>query len=268
MYPVKQQGGCGSCWAFAANSALEGYVARKNNATPVRLSEQHLVDCTLTNNQRNKDLFGKTYGLWGCGGGWMSYAWWFQKEQGIMTDADYPYTSGRTGKETECAHDTNKTIGKVTQWGQIKDSIDSVKSKLKTHPMTIAIDAGDGVFQFYKNGVIGKNAGCGTGLNHAVVLVGYTDEDDGSTPTPDPSPSPTPDPTPTPDVGTCEVYKWWHSCNDNKRRLQKDSNGYHNYWKIQNSWGTNWGDKGFVLFEIADGAGVCGMNSYIEWVEM
>merc|ERR1712156_1417243 len=36
----------------------------------------------------------------------------------------------------------------------------------------------------------------------------------------------------------------------------------HNYWKIQNSWGTNWGDQGFVLFEIAEGAGVCGMNSY------
>jgi len=100
------------------------------------------------------------------------------------------------------------------------------------------------------------------------LMLAHAKSTSGSTPTPDPSPSPTPDPTPTPDVGTCEVYKWWHSCNDNKRRLQKDSNGYHNYWKIQNSWGTNWGDKGFVLFEIADGAGVCGMNSYIEWVEM
>jgi len=80
MYPVKQQGGCGSCWAFAANSALEGYVAQKEGKAPVRLSEQQLVDCTLTNNDFNKELFGKTYGLWGCDGGWMSYAWWFQKE--------------------------------------------------------------------------------------------------------------------------------------------------------------------------------------------
>ena len=272
MGPVKQQGSCGSCWAFAANSALEGYVAKKNNAAPVRMSEQHLVDCTLTNNSYNESLFGKTYGLWGCNGGWMSYAWWFQKEQGVMMDSDYPYTSGRTGRETQCAHDATKTKGKVTQWGQIRNSIDDVKTKLKTHPMTIAIDAGDGVFQFYKNGVIAKDAGCGTGLNHAVVLVGYTDEDDGSTPAPQPDPTPDPSPSPTPDpaVGECEVYKWWHTCKDssNGRRLQKDANGYHNYWKIQNSWGTNWGDQGFVLFEIAEGAGVCGMNSYIEWVEM
>merc|ERR1712109_288569 len=99
----------------------------------------------------------------------MSYAWWFQKEQGVMMDSDYPYTSGRTGRETQCAHDATKTKGKVTQWGQIRNSIDDVKTKLKTHPMTIANDAG-----------------CGTGLNHAVVLVGYTDEDDGSTLAPQP----------------------------------------------------------------------------------
>lgn len=104
MGEVKQQGGCGSCWAFAANSALEGYIAKKGNTTPVRLSEQHLVDCTLTNNSYNESLFGKTYGLWGCNGGWMSYAWWFQQEQGIMLDSDYPYTSGTSGRETQCAH--------------------------------------------------------------------------------------------------------------------------------------------------------------------
>jgi hypothetical protein len=77
MHPVKQQGNCGSCWAFAANTALEGYVAKKNGTSAVRLSEQHLVDCTLTNNSYNRSLFGRDYGLWGCGGGWMSYAWRF-----------------------------------------------------------------------------------------------------------------------------------------------------------------------------------------------
>merc|ERR1712039_1015613 len=64
-------------------------------------------------------------------------------------------------------------------------------------------------------------AGCGTGLNHAVVLVGYTDEDDGSTPAPQPDPTPDPSPSPTPDpaVGECEVYKWWHTCKDSSNGL-------------------------------------------------
>jgi len=122
MYAVKNQGGCGSCWAFAANSALEGTVAAKTGAAPVRLSEQQLVDCTLRDTQRNIDLFGKDYGLWGCGGGWMSIAWDFQREQGIMLDADYPYTSGNTGTETSCAHDTTKVIGKVGEYRQIRGS--------------------------------------------------------------------------------------------------------------------------------------------------
>ena len=53
MHAVKNQGQCGSCWAFAANTALEGAIAIKNNTSPVRLSEQQLVDCTLTGNSYN-----------------------------------------------------------------------------------------------------------------------------------------------------------------------------------------------------------------------
>ena len=144
MYPVKDQGGCGSCYAFAANTALEGYIARKNNSTPVRLSEQHLVDCTLRKNSYNYSLFGEDYGLWGCGGGWMATCWYFQHKNGVMKDSDYSYTSGSTGTETKCAHDSNKTIGKVIDWGQISqtDGIQGTKDKLATHPLTIAIDAG------------------------------------------------------------------------------------------------------------------------------
>merc|ERR1712012_824396 len=125
-----------------------------------------------------------------------------------MTDADYPYTSGNTGRETTCAHDNNKTIGNVTSYGQITTNIDDVKAKLATHPLTIAVDAGRSAFQFYRSGVVTASDGCGTSLNHAVVIVGYTETGD-STPL-----DPTPDPTPTPDVGTCQVTKWWHQCSD------------------------------------------------------
>jgi len=47
MYDVKNQGGCGSCWAFAVTSTLEGTLAIKTESDPIRISEQQGVDCTL-----------------------------------------------------------------------------------------------------------------------------------------------------------------------------------------------------------------------------
>jgi len=46
MPPVKDQGNCGSCWAFAAVSALEGAIGARDGVAPPRLSEQQSVDCT------------------------------------------------------------------------------------------------------------------------------------------------------------------------------------------------------------------------------
>ena len=124
----------------------------------------------------------------------MATAWYLQSKHGAMINDDYPYTSGNTSKETRCAHNSDKTIGKVTKLGQIDTSggIEGVKEKLKTHPITIAIDAGGSIFQYYKEGGISADAGCGTGLNHAVVLVGYTDGESDDKPNPEP---PTPEPT-------------------------------------------------------------------------
>ena len=77
MHSVKNQGSCGSCWAFAANTALEGTLAKKTNTSPVRISEQQLVDCTYTLDPDNEAQFGKDYKDYGCQGGWMSWAWDF-----------------------------------------------------------------------------------------------------------------------------------------------------------------------------------------------
>lgn len=188
MTPVKNQGGCGSCWAFAVTTQLEGAIAIKNNAAPSRLSEQQLVDCTLRQNTFNYNLFGKDYGLWGCGGGWMRQSWEFFNEQGAMQYDIYPYTSGSTGVETQCAHDfsrvsqrNNLTIGRVYSTADALRIVDQV-------PMTIAVDA-SGVFQSYRSGVMTTSDGCGTGLNHAITVVGYTAAgDDGTNPPEPPTP--------------------------------------------------------------------------------
>merc|ERR1712165_120716 len=74
MTEVKNQGGCGSCWAFAATSAIEGTIGVHNKQVSERFSEQQSVDCTR-NTQENKDRFGKNYGMYGCGGGWMAPSW-------------------------------------------------------------------------------------------------------------------------------------------------------------------------------------------------
>lgn len=113
MHPVKNQGSCGSCWAFAATTALEGTVAKKTDSAPMHFSEQQLVDCTYTFNQDNFDRFGKDYYSHGCNGGWMSWAWDFMKDQGIMLDSDYPYQSGNTQTEHACEHDESKVVGYV-----------------------------------------------------------------------------------------------------------------------------------------------------------
>jgi len=101
VHPVKNQGGCGSCWAFAALGALEAMIAIKNSAAagslvpPVRLSEQQSVDCT-TNTPDNVAKFNTSYGSSGCNGGWMTNSWGFSRDQGAMTNADYPYTGSAT----------------------------------------------------------------------------------------------------------------------------------------------------------------------------
>ena len=161
MHPVKDQGGCGSCWAFAANTALEGTIAKKTNSAAVRISEQQLVDCTLRQNTFNQNLFGKDYGLWGCGGGWMDTAWLFQEEQGYMLDSDYPYVSRTTRTETQCAHDPSKVVGNANGYRRIRD-VDVMKTVVQAQPVSIALDAGQAAFQYYRSGVVVMADNCGT----------------------------------------------------------------------------------------------------------
>lgn len=135
----------------------------------------------------------------------------------------------------------------------------------------MALDAGSSAFQFYSSGVVMAEDNCGLQLNHAVVIVGYSDGDTSPTPEPSPEPSPGPEPSPEPSPTpgpSCTVTKWWHHCETDDRRRLDDHEGLNNYWKVQNSWGSSWGDQGFIRIDIQDGDGVCGINNVVEFVDM
>ena len=77
--PIRNQGQCGGCWAFASVSALESAICRKTGKL-TNLSEQQLIDCA------------QAYGNYGCNGGLMDNAYRYVKAYGLTTRATYPYT--------------------------------------------------------------------------------------------------------------------------------------------------------------------------------
>jgi C1A family cysteine protease len=150
--PVKNQGQCGSCWAFSATGTMEGFTKVKGGSLP-NLSEQQLVDCA------------GSAGNHGCSGGWPSSAIkWVASNGGSCAQQAYPYT-GRDGTCKKGCAPVAKVSGARSGAGEA-----SLASNLGSMPISIALDASGG-FQSYKSGVF--SGPCGTQLNHAVLAVGF-----------------------------------------------------------------------------------------------
>jgi len=156
--PVKDQGQCGSCWAFSATGSLEGQYFRKSS-TLVSFSEQQLVDCS------------KSFGNQGCNGGLMDQAFDYIKSKGIEREEDYPYTA-RDGK---CKFNAAKVVTKDAGHTDIPQGDEnSLKEAVATvGPISVAIDASHSSFQFYKHGVYDESACSSTELDHGVLAAGY-----------------------------------------------------------------------------------------------
>ena len=179
--PVKDQGQCGSCWAFSSTGSIEGAWALKNKVL-YNLSEQELVDCSVP--QGNQ----------GCNGGLMDQAFQYVVSSGLVTDAEYPYTA--TGPNA--CQNSSRPVVTLSGFKDVPQNSEvALMTAVAQQPVSVAVEADQNVFQFYSSGVMTK--ACGTSLDHGVLLVGY---------------------------GTV---------------------GGQDYYKVKNSWGADWGDKGYIL---------------------
>lgn len=158
--PIKDQAQCGSCWSFSATGSIEGAVFLKTgNLTS--LSEQQLMDCSHPEGDDS------------CEGGLMDDAFQFVIDnKGICAEADYPYKA----KDEKCVK-TCKSVSTIKSFVDVafdeKKPTDetALMAAVQLGPVSIAIEADQAVFQLYNGGVITK--GCGTALDHGVLIVGY-----------------------------------------------------------------------------------------------
>jgi len=180
--PVKNQGSCGSCWAFSATGATESHYAIATGVLN-SLSEQELIDCS------------SAYGNAGCDGGWMDTAFEYIKvNDGLALESAYPYTGtddGTCQKASFTHYDPIDGFRLVS-----RDNETALEIAVALGPVSVAVQANQLAFQFYSSGIL--DGRCGTTVDHGVLVVGY---------------------------GT---------------------DGADKYWNVKNSWGTDWGENGYV----------------------
>jgi C1A family cysteine protease len=174
--PIKDQGACGSCAAFATTSALESHVAIATGNLS-SLSEQNLVDCAL--------------GRDGCDGGGAQFSY-VQQNGGIALDSLYPYTSGKTGTwNGQCFYNKSLAAPGVSvagwvnlpwgngQFGTANGNELDLQLAVANHGpvwITLPVTAG---WQFYSSGTLIDPYCSNTSINHAVTVVGYDTDSNG-----------------------------------------------------------------------------------------
>lgn len=183
--PIKNQGDCGSCWAFSTISTCESAFAI-STGNLLQFSEQNLVDCSPG---------------FGCRSGWTYIAvdYVLESQNGTFNSEDqYPYTA----VDGSCVFDSSKAVGKITEviYAE-KDDENDLKEKVASLGVaSISIHSGNTPFMSYAGGILDDDECTGqfARIDHAVDVVGYGSED-----------------------------------------------GI-DFWIVRNSWGTSWGEEGYV----------------------
>ncbi|XP_019368969.1 PREDICTED: cathepsin L1-like [Gavialis gangeticus] len=164
--PVKNQGLCGSCWAFSATGALEGLVFNKTGKL-VQLSEQNLMDCSWK------------LGNSGCHGGYITRAFQYVHDNGgINSEHIYPYLGQ---DNSHCRYNTQDKAANCTSFQLVKQGSEAAleQAVATVGPVSVAVDASNFKFHFYRKGVF-NDSHCSQTVSHAMLAVGYgTTQKDG-----------------------------------------------------------------------------------------
>mmetsp|Transcript_5542 Transcript_5542/g.6898 ORF Transcript_5542/g.6898 Transcript_5542/m.6898 type:complete len:374 (-) Transcript_5542:116-1237(-) len=166
---VKNQGGCGSCWAFGATEALESHIAIETGLL-FTLSEQEFVSCV-----ENPDMCG---GKGGCKGATPQLAFQYAMDNGLVTQWEVPYTSYTKDVE-ECPLNTltPKRVATISNYVDIATNsyIELMNAIAFQGPISLSVDASQ--WSSYSSGIFNGCDQVNPDLDHAVLLVGYgTDE--------------------------------------------------------------------------------------------
>ena len=166
--PVRDQGQCGSCWAFASVASTESaYALLPPQSGSPNLSEQELVDCTPGSNDGN-----------GCNGNSLNAAFELIRDRGLSLESNYPYFSGQTGSSGTChpsAAAQNQPYITIDGYAYSSDPGEEVILNWAAfQPVNVIIDASSPEFQNYRSGIF--QGPCNADLNHAVTIVGYGNE--------------------------------------------------------------------------------------------
>ena len=180
--PVRDQGECGSCWSFASLASLESalLIHQTNNSNSrnmsvdgLDLSEQQLIQCAK---------FSGT----GCNGGNAKIAFSYIQRRGVTTARYMPYRA-QNGMcpffqqfpkmfhiDSYCIRSSQQYGGSNFEPEQLSDR-DIQETLVKFGPLYIAVNADPLNSRNYRGGIM-NDPSCNTDVNHAVTLVGYTNQ--------------------------------------------------------------------------------------------